>query len=711
MTRPIPISFVSLISLISLLACSAPPPAPRYKIPISANGLYRITATTFQAAGIDLAKVDAATLQLFRGDTEIAVRVQGEGNNLALDFYGQASDSPYSAFTVYWLRWGVEKGKRMRETNSESRISNLQLPITGLQDTIQLEHPVLYNAQAGPPGQPWFWQSLTAPMTTTITATLPAAIPAPAQLSVNLWGLTQHAANPDHHLRVFFNDTRVADESWDGQGTRVIQAALPPAAVRAGENTVRLVAPGDTKAAADIVLLTSIQITYTRRLAAQRDTLEFQGGRGTYRVQEFSGDAVEVFDISEPREPGRVLNTNAGARTVTFASDSETPRRWLAVANTGIRAVPRLVAMQTANLRERVRGSDYVIITHPDFVDALQPLVKWRGERGLKPVVVTTSEIYDEFNAGAESPLALRAFLDSMKPAPRFVLLVGKASYDYRDYLNGPNKNLVPTFLVDTKHLKQAASDNWFVATSASDIHPQSAIGRIPAKTPEQVTRVVDKIIAYESGSRKDDWRSRAIFIADDKEPTFAAMSDALAAKLPARLSSQKVYLAARGGDVSQTRADLVSRWNAGALLLTYIGHGSVKTWAMGPLFSTDDLGAIKNGERLPILFTPTCLDGFFYHPVDDSLAEELLFKNDGGIIAGVVPTGLSVPEAQEELMDLLFAELFDNAAPTLGQALMRAKQQLKADSPEAREIVETFGLLGDPALWIGDWRTTVMKL
>jgi hypothetical protein len=61
----------------------------------------------------------------------------------------------------------------------------------------------------------------------------------------------------------------------------------------------------------------------------------------------------------------------------------------------------------------------------------------------LKVAVVTTNEVYDEFGFGAESPLAIRAFIDWAyrqwaSPAPRFVLLVGKASYDYLDYLNGP---------------------------------------------------------------------------------------------------------------------------------------------------------------------------------------------------------------------------------------------------------------------------------
>lgn len=434
--------------------------------------------------------------------------------------------------------------------------------------------------------------------------------------------------------------------------------------------------------------------------------LEFQVGLGTHRIEGFSGDAIELYDITDPIQLLRVANANVASSTLTFSIEASAPRRWLAIGSSVRRIVPRVVPMPPTNLRATENQADYVIITHAsrDFVNALQPLARWRAQRGLKVRVVTTNEIYDEFSYGFESPFALRAFLEYTqrewsKPAPRFVLLVGKASYDYRDVLNAPNKNLLPTFLVDTLNSEKTASDNQFAALSESDIRPAFAIGRIPAKTPDQVARVVNKIITYESGARAAEWRTRAIFVADDKTLEFAAMSKALAARLPLGIESRKIYLGEQNGDVKSARAELVAQWNVGAALLTYVGHGSVDLWATGPLFGVQYVGEIRNGERLPILFTPTCLDGFFYHPLKDSLAEELLFKPDGGIIAGIVPTGVSFSNAQSELMDALFVELFDKSSPTLGEAFTRAKQKLDADSPALREVIETFVLLGDPAL------------
>jgi peptidase C25-like protein len=692
-------SSLAILVLLFLSGCGffrAPATIP-LKFFIAANGWYRVPATDLRSAGADVGQIDPTTLQLIRADQEIAISVSGQGDDLAIEFYGQASDSTYSAFNVYWLRWGVERGKRIRPVAAPA---GTDAPKESLEYWLRVATPAFYAPQIGNTGSQWFWQSLTAPMTSTIPITLANAMAAPARLAVNLWGSTDDpSVNPDHHLEVYFNETRVASEKWDGQGARTIQAQLPAAAVRAGANVMRIAAPGDTRAAAEIALVQSIQVNYTRRLVAENDALEFATDPGTFRVSGFKTDSIDLYDITNPLDPARVTNAKISARTVTFGAGES--HRWLAVAQPAIKSPVRIEPASATNLRSPDRRGDYVIITHPDFVHALDPLVKHRQVSGLRVAVVTTNEVYDEFGSGMETPLAIRDFLTWARDnwAPRYVLLVGKASYDYRNYMNAPNKNLLPTFLVETPHLGEAASDNWFIADEKT-AQPALAIGRIPAKTPDQVAHVVDKIIAYETEPLAE-WRQRAILVADNKEPVFSQQADRLAGKLPQNVQTSKVYLAATGGDVNKTRADILSRWNTGAGWLTYIGHGSIDTWAEGPLFSAENLADVKNGNRLPILFTPTCLDGYFYHPQRDSLAEDLLFKTDGGIVAGLVPTGLSFPANQAQLMNWLFDELFQNSASTLGEAILHAKQKLKAESPDDREVLETFVLLGDPALQI----------
>jgi len=675
----------------------AQPAVPRYKLIVPSEGMYRVTASALRAAGADPNQIDATTLQLYRGDHEIAIRILGAPENFAFEFFAPAPNSDFSNADVYWFKWGAQPGKRIRDVSA----APTGAPKDSVTSVARVSKPSLYIVEAGIAGEHWFWQSLSAPITTTITLTLPSAIGANAQLRTQLWSRTQDAAsNPDHHLTIQFNNTRVADEKWDGQGARTITATIPANLVKPGENSIRLIAPGDTQAAADIVLLRAIEMTYTRRLTAQDDALIFQTDAGAYRVDGFAGDAIDLFDITDPADPQRATGATIANRALTFGASAT--RRWLALGANARKSPAKIALMTGAELRAP-RAADYVIITHANFINALQPLIKFRTERGLKVSVATIDAVYDEFGNGIESPYAVREFLKWTqshwaKPAPRFALFVGKASYDFRDYQNGANKNLVPTFLVETLHLTQVASDNWFVAFDEKTGVPALAIGRIPAKTPDQVTRVVEKTIAYEK-AQPAEWQRRAIYSADDKDGDFVAMANELVEKLPRDFKPTKIYLADRKGDIKATRPEIIARWNEGAGLLSYIGHGSIDTWAAGPLFSVENLKEIKNAERLPVLITPTCLDGYFYHPQKDSLAEEALFKNDGGIIGGVVPTGLSLPDPQKQLMRLLYAELFERGATTWGEALWRAKQKMPNDSPDRREVIETFVWIGDPAL------------
>jgi hypothetical protein len=222
----------------------------------------------------------------------------------------------------------------------------------------------------------------------------------------------------------------------------------------------------------------------------------------------------------------------------------------------------------------------------------------------------------------------------------------------------------------------------------------------LPVKTPAQLATAIDKIVAYENAANTSDgWRARALFVADDKEDSFESLAEDLIGRLPAGVAPTRAYLGAANGAIAPTKQKIVEAWNQGAALVTYVGHGSINLWAQGPLFTVADGNALKNGDRLPFLLTPTCLDGYFLDAQQDSLAEQLLFKKDGGIIAGLVPTGLSFPPNQRKLTGAFADALFSANPPTVGEAMMRAKLAMTIEGPGDNEVIETFTLLGDPAL------------
>ena len=107
-------------------------------------------------------------------------------------------------------------------------------------------------------------------------------------------------------------------------------------------------------------------------------------------------------------------------------------------------------------------------------------------------MLVGLSEIENAFNDGFRSPYAIRDFLLHASKrwvrAPRYVVLVGEGSFDYRNLL-GQNDSLVPSFL-RRGTLGIYAADN-ALASPDEDTLPLMAIGRIPVTTEEQLNAYV----------------------------------------------------------------------------------------------------------------------------------------------------------------------------------------------------------------------------
>jgi hypothetical protein len=132
--------------------------------------------------------------------------------------------------------------------------------------------------------------------------------------------------------------------------------------------------------------------------------------------------------------------------------------------------------------------SDYIIIIHESFYDNILRLAELHRNEGLSVEVVKVQDIYDEFNYGVVQPQAIKDFLQYTyyywkAPAPAYVLLVGDATYDYKDHLGLGLKGHVPTHLFESYYASyQTSNDNWFVCVSGNDVLSDMMIGRLPVQ-------------------------------------------------------------------------------------------------------------------------------------------------------------------------------------------------------------------------------------
>jgi hypothetical protein len=676
----------------------------------SQAGVVRLDADDLGLVGLQAAFSDPTGLHLTWRGMEQPYWTQGEGENLTIYFYAAESESVYLRENVYWLGmddqgsgigdWEEGMGEQGQVEGGEG-MNGLEGVIEGMKPggglclgTARVEENRLYQPQVSE-GDHWMWQNLPAGKSQEIEIHLPGAVAGKARLRLAAWGSTEAQASPDHHLRVTVNGTPAGEGSWDGKGNALIEADFEGSMLRDGANSLTITAPGDTGVAAEINFSNWVEIIYPRQPAAEDDRLECAGAGQPLSLSGFSG-AVSIVEISDPQSPALI----AAAHDPRTPFQAEVGRRYLFVGPKGTLTPARLSAPQlTPDLRAAGLGADYVTIGDAELLEAARPLLEWRAGLGLKTMGVPLQAVYDQFNHGMAEPQAIQRFIQyaaaNWQTAPQYLLLLGDASYDPRGYLAPLEANRLPAFLVNTQYGGETASDVGFVQIN-DDPWPDLAVGRIPARTSDQVKLVVEKILAYEQAGAPDDL-SLAV-IADGQEESFAADAQDFLALFPAPIPGE-LYAPPPGVDGANREIQRILQ--EGDLLVAYFGHGSLTMWGKDKLFTVDDAAGLSTTQRLPVVLNLTCLTGLFTHPKVDSLSEVLLWQPEGGAVAALAPSSLTLPTDQSYLSAALAAGLQAGETLTLGQVHLQARRQVPLDSPGAQDVMLTFMLFGDPALRI----------
>ncbi len=682
-------------------AGKAAAPVDSVKILVDQAGLYRVTAAELAAAGFDLAAQEAAQLGLTVDGAPVAFSLDGSGDGQTLIFYGQPRASRYGTQNVYWLTKAQGAAPAVTVLTADASPTD-HAPATTFRASQHVEASKNYLSQVTDTDDHWLWESLFAPATYTVTFDLPGYSGGDADLAVSLWGNSEDRSDPDHSALLRLNGAAIGESTWDGKGWKTLTETVSAANLLPVGNQLAIELPGDTEAVVDMVFVNQVDVSYDRTLAATpAEQLAFNlPGDTDLTIGGPTGEDALIWDVTDPLTPTVLTGAVADADGLRLRTEPGDVPRALVLAQPDALLTPAAILPATGvDLRDNPEGADYIAVAYPDFIPALQPLVEHRRSQGLRVTVASIDDVYDTFSNGAPDPAAIRDYMLYARdnwtgPAPRFLLLAGDATYDYQGFLADSTPNFVPTYLLSTHFVGETASDNWFVSLNDEDDLPDMAVGRIPAQTAQQVEDVVAKTLAYETDTTAAQWDGRALFVADNEKEGFQTIADNLAANaLPASYQVDKVYLGSSDDPTDQ----IVKALDEGVGLVTYVGHGSMNVWGKDKMFQISDSDALNN-SKLPFMMTMTCLVGYFHHPTATSMGEELLLNPKGGIVAGLMPTSESLASDQTELATNVYGYLFGDA-PTVGEAIMLGKRDLNLDRNLMQDLIETFTLLGDPAL------------
>jgi hypothetical protein len=719
-----PIASVLSSAAIMVRAMWAPPSAattPTYKILVVEDGIYRLNKTWLEANGVDVSGFDLSQVRIYNLGQEIAITVYDEDGDNDFDaedyiyFYGRAVDENYAKYTnknVYWLtlytlEGGVGLPRRMAAIDGEPISDPDNVPLI---HTFSVHHEVDREYWSRAPGDDgldrYFFQPYV--VGADVGYEPPPGDPNPGDpVSFDLFlpGVDDQGTlkillggswDTNHQVAVSLNGIPLGTYGWSG--IAFYEVTISPVDLVDGTNTVTL----ECLTGRDNIAVDWFEVTYPRRFEVSNDNLKFSYETGyRFQVADFSGTDLLAFDITSPANVDRVVNfeilDTGGADPYTL--DFEPPsgsgeRTYLVLTSDQVKTPAAISEDVYGNLANPPTGADYILITHRDIGwDADRKPYQWLTDltalradpqaQDLGVKVVDVQDIFDEFSYGIESPEALRDFLAYAytywpQPAPQYVLLVGDST---RNPKNNPDPwfgtdtvtTYLPTYLTFTEHAGETATDEWFVRVSGDDAISDLYIGRLPAKSVNEATIMVNKILAYETSYNTKIWEKTVLLISDNQtqvyESAFEDMNEDVMSLIPLGMNKPiTAYLDSyfdaglTSGALTKDIKDAIngvriidSNPIEGVLMVNYSGHGSTQIWANESVFRNSDVADLTNSGKFPFIVSMSCLNGYFAYPEAwnlpfPSLAEALLRARDKGAAAAFMSTGLTTTEGQHVL-------------------------------------------------------------
>jgi glycosidase len=669
------------------------------------TGLYRVTYEMLRDAGLDLGGLPAGNLLLTNRGKQVPMYVAGAdsfGPGGFIEFYGQALDTLYTDANVYILQVSpTPVGSLLVEDTVFDR--GLAEGEGTYIETLEVNNQRAF-ADYAPGTDAWYDTSMLV-YTSAQSWDFPFQVDGLANtagtsnLELVVWGVTNWPQSSDHHLLVSVNGLQVATDTFDGLVEQTIKIKLPAGLLREGENTLRLTLPGDTGAIGEVVNLDKFSVTYPRLLQAREGHLAFIAAGRSFTVTNLSSADVVVYRLNAKGAMTRLdlvraRPANDGTFNATFSGTPQ-PAKYLVSTIDAMYTPGYDMPYAQVNLD---RPAQYLVISHPDFIDGLQPLIEAREAQGLTVSVVDVTDLYARYTSGIFDPQAIKQYIAyaTRNLGTEYVLLVGGDTYDYRNYLGINSISFIPSIYVSTGPLANFVPADPLYADVNDDNVPDVALGRFPVRSVAELNLMVSKTLAYAA----KDYGQTAAFASDlnDGGLSFKDINNDMASLLPPSWTVENIHLSDL--NVTTARSQLIAAMNRGTALVTFTGHSGPQEWTFSDLFNMSNAAALTNHGRPFVVVQWGCWNSYYVDPVYNYMVQSFLFSGDQGAAAVLGASTLTDSTSEVLLGKLLTPRLVAPGMP-VGQALLEAKLELAQTHPELLDVLLGWSLMGDPTLVI----------
>jgi len=670
---------------------------------VDQDGIYRVTYEDLLDAGMDLRNVPVAHIGVTNQGNSVPIYTEARGRfgpGDFIEFYAEALNTLYTDANVYVLHVDNHVSARMREENL-ARVRGT--PVVTYLETFSMARERSYHVTSRF-DTPWFDTRMlvtSRPRQWNFDFDLEGMVPESAsQMSVEFYGTTRwEDFLPDHHVEVYVNGTRQADHWFEGHHAQALSLNLAPGLLHEDGNTLTIRLPADTGVPGAVVNFVGFEVEYPRVLSARDGSLIFDSQDSLLRVSGLNTPQPVLYRVENDQVTRfRQIDIDGeGPYSATFAGTGQ-----LATYVIGDPAAFPAPALEIGWSETDITSgqADYLMISHPAFMEGLQPLVAYHESLGRVVKVVSVHDVYDQFSHGIFDPLAIQSYIRATAESMGYehVLLVGADTYDYKNNLGVNSVSFIPSIYGSTSDLIQFAPlDALFVDLNGNNV-PDLPIGRLPVRTPADLDEIIHKTMEY----AQRPYRETAILASDKQEPgaIFSSQLDQITTESLDGWFLERAYLDELSVPAAKER--LMTGINEGASLTAFLGHSDFGIWTFSGLFSINDVSNLSNHGRPTVVAQFGCWNTYHVLPAFNTLGHRFLLTEDRGAAVAMGSATRTNVSSGLQFGHRLMPRLL-TPGMTIGQAVTAAKQQMAHDRPYMQDMILGWTILGDPALVIVD--------
>ncbi len=460
------------------------------------------------------------------------------------------------------------------------------------------------------------------------------------------------------------------------------------------------------------------QLKMTGSQMAFRDINSIGQAASEFNLSSASNN-ITIWDISTPLHT-QEQEASLNGPSMQFIAATEELKSFIAFDASQELIVPGFIEKIENQNIHGITDANLVIVYPVEFEAQAIQLAEHRVSHNNYSVsLVRIDRLYNEFSSGRQDPTAIRDFARMLYDRSenfKYMLLFGDASFDFKN-IYGEGHHYIATFERDSANpLYNFPTDDYMgilfheTTNDPLDGNLNVAIGRFPINDEAEADEVIEKVISYDTNSRRmKDWRTRMLFMGDDEDNGrhFDDANDAadiVRNDFPA-FNVDKLFVDAfpqESTPAGERSPIITSSLNKamfkGVFAVTYLGHGGPKGLAQERILNISDILKWKNEDHFPLFITATCSFTAFDDPSFVSVGEEVFLNANGGAIALFTTTRAVQAGANSTLTDETIRQLLNPGVDhqkTFGDVFKTAKN-IVASLTELNS--RKFLLIGDPS-------------